>query len=217
MKRKLLVFDLDGTLMDTLDGITHAADKALIDRGLPALGRPFYETAIGGGARPLIEKALKEAGGGKELMEGTLSDFLAGYKESWSVGLRCYPGMEELVLDLKNRGYTILVNTNKPDQIALPVVRSVFPEEVISGVAGSSPNYPKKPDPAGLDLLLAQCGGTRVEAIYIGDSRSDVMTARNAGIPVIAVTWGYADRASIMNADALVESVDDLKKAILEN
>ena len=213
-ERMVLIFDLDGTLMDTMDGITHAADTVLSARGFSVLGRSFYERAIGGGARALIQKAVSDAGGGETNVDKILADFLETYKSDWSIGLRCYPGMEEVVGLFKENGYTIGVNTNKGHELAVLVVRSIFSESLITEVIGSSADYPKKPDPAGLDRLLSSLGRSRDEAIYIGDSKVDIETAKQAGIPVIAVTWGYENNALLEGADQIVETADDLYEKV---
>jgi len=202
--------------MDTMDGITHAADTVLVERGWSALGRGFYESAIGGGARALIEKAVTAAGGEEASVDEVLSAFLKAYKSSWSVGLNCYFEMESIVNRLNEEGFTIVVNTNKGHDLAVSVVRSVFSKSVIKDIEGSSSKRPKKPDPAGIDFLLSALGRTRAEAIYIGDSVVDVKTAKQAGIPVIGVAWGYGDAVLLEDADFIVETDDELYHKLQE-
>lgn len=212
---KAVIFDLDGTLIDTIGGIAFAANKAIAKYGFQPLDRAFYVKAIGNGAKALIERALGGSDKHSELNPVVLADFLDEYTRNWQIDLSIYPGMEELVKRLRQKGISVAINTNKPDEIAQKIVRSFFSEELIFEIVGSQKRFPNKPDPTGVWETLKHIDAQPEDCFYVGDSNVDIQTARNAGIPSIAVTWGYGNPDELTGYDHKVNTAQEIEAIVL--
>ena len=209
-----VIFDLDGTIIDTIDGVGYAADLTLKKFGYLPHDREFYVGAIGGGARTLIAKAIGSDSKDENTVTKVLKDFLEEYERNWSVGLNVYEGIRELIDQLRTQGIKIGVNTNKPDNIAQNVVRNFFHENQISEIVGSQSTFPNKPNPAGTFHLLDHFNVIPENSIYVGDSLSDILTAKNAGMPCIICTWGYGNPKEFTDADYIVDQPSDILKLV---
>ncbi|MGB7594395.1 MAG: HAD family hydrolase [Erysipelotrichaceae bacterium] len=209
-----VIFDLDGTIIDTIDGVKYAADLTLEKFGYPPHDRLFYVGAIGGGARNLIVKALGPDSKDETVVSTILKDFLVEYANNWSVGLSVYKGIYELIDQLLARGMKIGVNTNKPDNIAQNVVRKFFDEKQIVEIVGSQSTFPNKPNPAGTFHILDHFNVLPQNSVYIGDSLSDILTAKNCGMPSIICTWGYGNSDEFKEADFIVNHPEEILKLI---
>ncbi len=212
---KAVILDLDGTLIDTIGGIAYAANKAIAKFGFEPLDRAFYVKAIGNGAKALIERAVGGSDKNPELNPIVLADFLDEYTRNWQIDLSIYPGMEDLVKTLNQKGVKVAINTNKPNDIAQKIVRSFFSEELIFEIVGSQKLFPNKPDPTGVWETLKHIGAKPEDCFYVGDSNVDIQTARNAGIPSIAVTWGYGNPEELTGYDYKVNSAKEIEAIVL--
>jgi phosphoglycolate phosphatase len=206
--QRALIFDLDGTLVESLPGIAASLNRALTLHGLPGHGDAAVRGFIGDGARMLVTRALGP--GALVHIESTLRCFAADYAVSWQLGTRPYEGISDLLADLRQRGVPLAVLSNKPHAFTTEIVAKLFPEHTFAAVLGNREGLPHKPDPSGALELAAILGIAPENCILIGDSTMDLETARRAGMPSIAVTWGYYDRERLLGADRIAEDVKRL-------
>ena len=192
MKYRLVLFDLDGTLLDTLDDLSEAVDHALQVRGLPGHPRQEYMTMVGHGVRNLVKQALPEDKQADEaLIDAALADFKTYYTAHIDVHTHPYPGMEELVTNLHKAGVFLAVTSNKFQEGADYLIHKFFPGIPFTAILGNRPGFPLKPDPQIVGEVLRRTGIKPEDAVLVGDSPTDMKTAANGGIASIAVTWGY--------------------------
>lgn len=192
MKHKLVLFDLDGTLLDTLEDLSEAVNYALQLRGLPLHTQEEYMTMVGHGVRNLVLKALpadKQAD--DAYVDAALADFKAYYTAHIDVYTHPYPGMQEVVNKLNKEGVCLAIASNKFQEGTEYLVNKFFPGVSFVAVLGNRPGYPLKPDPEIVGEVLRKSGVSREDAIMVGDSATDMKTAANGGIDRIAVDWGY--------------------------
>jgi phosphoglycolate phosphatase len=205
-----LIFDLDGTLVDSLDGLTSSLNRALALSGLPTHPRDAIRGFIGNGARILVQRSVP-AGVAETVIGRVEEDFKADYDTAWPAGTKPYDGIVALLETLQARGHPLAVLSNKPHPFTETIIARIFPTVRFSVVLGQRAGIPHKPDPAGaleiagaLDLAPAEC-------TVIGDSTMDIETARNAGMRAIAVTWGFHDRERLTGADVRVDAPGELE------
>ena len=219
---KMILWDLDGTLIDTLDDLGEAVSHTLRLRGLPTHGREDYRRMVGHGVRNLVKRALmasrvqiEDTPDGEALVDEVLADFKAYYSAHIDDYSRPYPGICELLAELDSAGVKMAVVSNKFQEGTDHLIREFFPKIRFAAILGNRPGYPLKPDPAIVEEALARADVPRSEALLIGDSPTDMHTAENGGIDSLAVSWGYRTREDLA-AYRIVESVADLRKIILE-
>lgn len=192
---RLAIFDLDGTLVDSLDDLHASVNHALRSLGLPLRTREEVHGYIGEGARVLLERAIAPHA---HLLEPALAAWRPHYEEHCLDRTRPYPGIPAA---LAGAGRVLAVQTNKPGAMARKILAGLDLLPRFAAVVGGD-EAPRKPDPAGALELMARLGAAPAETLFIGDSRVDVATARAAGVPVIAVTWGLSTRAELATAGA---------------
>lgn len=192
-----LIFDLDGTLVDSLGGIAASLNHALASSGLPGHSLAAVRGFIGNGARVLIQRAAP-ADAGEPLIRDLEQAFKDHYDVNWPAGTQAYDGIPELLETLQNRGYPLAVLSNKPHPFTAAMVSRMFPEIRFTTVLGQRPGIAHKPDPAGALAIAGEFGMSPGDCIIIGDSTMDIETARNAGMRSIAVTWGFHDRDRLL-------------------
>jgi phosphoglycolate phosphatase len=206
-----ILFDLDGTLVDSLADIRASMNDALVRSGFPEVSLETYRALIGDGVRDLAARA---AGTTDEAVIDTLvTDFAAAYALSLCNATAPYEGIPQVLARLAKRRVRLGVLTNKPDAAAQAIVLTLFPG-VFGDVRGHAEGAPKKPDPATLLTQIARLGVTPDKALFIGDSEVDVATARAAQVRCIAVSYGYRDVGWLADADEVVDSVNALDLAI---
>ena len=192
MKYRLVLFDLDGTLLDTLDDLSEAVNDAMARRGLPGHTRQEYMSMVGHGVRNLVKQALPaEMQEDDSLVDAALADFKAYYTAHIDVHTHPYPGMQEVVPKLHEAGVHLAVVSNKFQEGAEYLVGKMFPGIPFAAVLGNRPGHPLKPDPEIVGKVLRRTGVLPEEAVLVGDSPTDMKTAANGGIDAIAVSWGY--------------------------
>lgn len=198
---RLAIFDLDGTLVDSLDDLHASVNHALGVVGLPARSREEVRGYVGEGARLLLARAVSPQ---DHLLEPALAAWRAHYDAHCLDHTRAFPGIEAL---LAGAGRRLAVHTNKPGAMARKILDGLGLLPRFAAVVGGD-EAPRKPDPAGVLEILARVGAAPRDAVFVGDSRVDVETARAAGVPLVGVTWGLASRADLVAAGATV-LVDD--------
>jgi phosphoglycolate phosphatase len=200
----LLIFDLDGTLVHSLPGIAASLNRALAAQDLPTHAEAAVRGFVGDGARMLATRALP-AGADETLIARLERDFKADYAVTWATGSVVFDGIPAMLAELRTLGARLAVLSNKPHPFTVAMVDTMFPEAPFAMVLGQRAEIPHKPDPAGLREIIATLDARLEDAWMIGDSATDLATARNAGIPAVAVSWGYRDR----------EELEALEKAFL--
>ncbi len=218
----MILWDLDGTLIDTLDDLGEAVSHTLRLRGLPTHGREDYRRMVGHGVRNLVKRALEASGvqiedtpDGDAFLDEALADFKAYYSAHIDVYSKPYPGIPELLAELDAAGVKLAVVSNKFQEGTDHLIREFFPKIRFVAILGNRPGYPLKPDPAIVEEAISLADISRPEALLIGDSPTDMHTAENGGIDSLAVSWGYRTREDLA-AYPIVNSVVDLRKTILE-
>ncbi len=198
---RVAILDLDGTLLDTLEDLAASVNAALDAVGVPR--RPIQEirTYVGEGARRLVERAVAPHG---HLVEPALAAWWAHYEAHCLDATRPYPGIPALLGGARR---TLAVHTNKPGALARKILGGLGLLAHFAAVVGGD-EAPRKPDPTGTLEILARLGGSPADAVLVGDSRVDAATARAAGVPFVAVTWGFQTRGDLAAAGA-VTFVDD--------
>ncbi len=208
-----IVFDLDGTLVDSLPGIAAALNLALASMGKPTHTRQAIRSMVGKGARELCRAALntREDEDSDDGIDDLLNGFMAEYPHTWQRGTLPYPGIEDLLDRLQEAGFPLAVLSNKPDVVTRPLVQEIFPRVRFDIVMGFSHQFPRKPDPASL-LHIAACRQSLPENMtMVGDSKHDALAARQAGTRLVLVGWGYADLSDLEIFDApICDTIEQL-------
>lgn len=189
---RALIFDLDGTLLDTLGDIRTALNEALKECGYSyEFSLKDAQSLIGDGADTLIKRALKDQGEDTEAFKKLKAAYLPLYKAYQDLHTKAYNGLPETLKFLSERGLKLFVVTNKPDALAKLIVTSHYGKETFAGIYGHTEGEPVKPDPILVNKILDGFSIKREDCLYVGDSVTDVDTAKNAGIDMALVTWGY--------------------------
>lgn len=195
MKRGALIFDLDGTLLDTLEDLWASLDQALTGQGLPGRSREEVRDFVGDGVSLLVQRALPP-GAAPEIHRTVLDAFIAHYHEHCADRTRPYPGVTAMLRELRRQGYAAAVVSNKPQRETQALCRRFFPG-LLDLAEGHRPELPKKPAPDLPLLVLRRLGFGPEQAVYIGDSQVDIETARAAGLEHLGVSWGYRSRSQL--------------------
>lgn len=209
MRFQAMIFDLDGTLLNTLGDLTSAVNYALSKRDCPARSLEEVRAFVGNGVRKLCERALPAARRGEA--DACLADFRAYYGAHLMDATAPYAGMPEAVAALRAAGVRLAALSNKYDPAAKALVRHFF-GDAFSPVFGERPGIPQKPDPAAAREILRLLDADPARTAYVGDSGVDMQTAKNAGLFAIGVTWGFRARETLLTcgADALADHPEDL-------
>lgn len=204
------IFDLDGTLLDTLNDLATCTNYALYTYGIPQISIEDVRAFVGNGVKKLIERAIPD-GEHNPLFDKVLNTFREYYLEHCHDTTRPYNGVEETLYKLKMKGKNMAIASNKFQTATSALVHHFFPD-TISVAVGEREGIRRKPAPDMITEVLKLLGKDRKEAVYIGDSDTDIITARNSGIPCISVLWGFRDKKFLIehNAETLVFSPKDL-------
>ena len=210
----LVVFDLDGTLADTAPDLAAALNHALAHFGRPAIEAEMVRNMIGHGSRALLRKGLAATGPvSEELVERGYGTFLDYYAAFICEGSRAYEGVEDCIDTLRAQGVRVAVCTNKPEALTHLLLDALGWQDRFDAIVGGDTLPLRKPDPAPLREAIARSGGGN--AVMIGDSITDADTARAAGVPFVAVSFGFSDRpVEALGADAVVDHFDHLIPAL---
>lgn len=189
---RALFFDLDGTLLDTIEGIRLSINEALAKLGYPySFDREGTKALIGNGADALIRRALKEKSGDVDAFSSLKKEYMPLYSSYQEKHCSPFPGLKETLFALKEKGLDLYVVTNKPESIAIRVLNAQFGKGFFKGIYGQKDGVPVKPDPYYVNLVAKQEKYQKEEMLFVGDSLPDVETGRNAGIKTCLCTWGY--------------------------
>ena len=216
MRLRIAIFDLDGTLLDTLADLANAMNRTLARFGFPVHPVDAYRTFVGEGVALLVERALPPGHRDTETREAALRMYREDYGRHWNVATRPYPGIRPMLGELDRRRFRLAVLSNKPDLFTRRCVDAMLPGVPFGCVLGQRGDLPRKPDPAGVKRILEVFGAPATEAVMIGDSGTDMDTARAAGIPGIGVRWGFRseDELRAHGAAALADRPADLPELL---
>ncbi|MGL4738187.1 MAG: HAD family hydrolase [Cellulosilyticaceae bacterium] len=198
---KLILFDLDGTLINSLDDLAIAMNYSLEQLGLPIHPVSAYRYFVGNGVAKLVQRALGEFADSQDATAYARQLFDTYYEAHHSVHTKPYEGIESTLTALKTKGITTAVVTNKPHDYAEALVK-VLLEGYIDLVIGQSEEIPPKPDPKGVLQAIEKLGFSVEECLFVGDSNIDMKTATAAGIKAVGVTWGFRDVEELRSSGA---------------
>ena len=212
MKYNAVLFDLDGTLLDTLGDLHLGVNVALENHGYPRRTLEEIRTFVGNGARELMRLALPE-GVAEEELETILAEYLEWYRVNFCVKAAPYAGVKAVVDALVQKGVKVAIVSNKPDATTKKLGEMFF---LGLPAFGQRDDVPKKPAPEMVWKALETLGADAESAVYVGDSEVDVQTARNAGLPLVAVSWGFRTVAQLQDAGAaeIVHTAQELLAAL---
>ncbi len=217
MNKQLVIFDLDGTLLDTVADLANATNQALVRCGYPPHPTEAYYRFVGNGINKLFARALPEEARTEENVQHIRALFIPYYNEHNADDSRPYPGIVELLTHLQNQGIQLAVASNKYQQATAKLVGHFFPDIRFAAVYGQREGIPIKPDPTIVNDILSVTGISRARALYVGDSGVDMQTARNASVESAGVIWGFRDEEELRvnGADHIIHSAKDILKLTL--
>lgn len=199
---RIVVFDLDGTLVNSLYDLGNSVNKGLEKAGLSTHSIEAYKHFVGNGREKLIERAMGESYNDLTKRELVRNTFDSEYAAHSNDNTESYEGCAELLEKLKNAGILTAVLSNKPDEFVPKILKKLYPNHSFTEAWGQKPQYKCKPDGEALNAILSKHGLSKKDCLYIGDSDVDVFTAQNAGVDMIGVEWGFRGRQELLNAGA---------------
>lgn len=215
--KKLVIFDLDGTLLNTIADLAHSTNYALNKLGYPTHEIEKYNFMVGNGIDKLFERALPEEEKSKENVLRVRKEFVPYYDIHNADDSRPYPGIPELLSYLQDAGVQIAVASNKYQAATQKLVDHYFPEIHFTAVLGQREGVKVKPDPIIVSDILEIAKVAKEEALYVGDSDVDMQTAANAGVTACGVTWGFRPRTELeeFNPSYIADTAGEIKNLIL--
>jgi len=216
MTFKAVIFDLDGTLLDTIEDLADSMNSVLAKNGYPVHDIEAYKYFVGDGVRNLVQRALPEDKRSPEEIDRSLAAMQAEYAERWANKTVPYPGITGLLDGLAEKGLRCAVLSNKPDASTKQIIDKLLSDWTFYPVFGERQGVPKKPDPAGA-LEIAHILGVRPEeCLYIGDTGVDMKTANDAGMYAVGVLWGFRKKDELLEngAKVLVKEPSEILKLL---
>ncbi|MEG2149593.1 MAG: HAD family hydrolase [Bacteroidaceae bacterium] len=215
--KRLIIFDLDGTLLNTIADLAHSTNYALKQCGFPQHEVDSYKLFVGNGINKLFERALPEDARTEANILNVRKHFLPYYDEHNTDCSAPYPGIVELLTKLRTEGLMIAVASNKYQRATLKLIAHYFPDICFAAVLGQRDGVPVKPEPSIINDIISLADVKLEEVLYVGDSGVDMQTAKNAGVTSIGVTWGFRPRTELLafHPDYIVdttEEIDDIRR-----
>ena len=214
---KACIFDLDGTLTNTLESMTYSVNLTLKEMGLSQITKDQCRMFVGNGARVLIEESLKVSGDPKaSRIEEGMKIYGRIFDQNCTYHVTPYEGIPEMLKALKDRGIHLAVLSNKPDRQTVKVVKEIFGDNIFDYAQGQKDGIRRKPAPDGVWYLMEQMQVSKEECLYIGDSEVDLATGKAAGMKTILVSWGFRGRKALLEdgAECVVDSADEIRKIV---
>lgn len=214
---KAVLFDLDGTLLDTLQDLANAMNRTLAAHDLPSHELAAYRRKVGNGMRKLTERSVPDAAD-TVMVDRILDAFMADYRQHSTDNTAPYPGIQEMLQAVKRTGVKMYVISNKSEPEAIEIVGSIFGKNMFDAVYGTVEGRPTKPAPDTCFLALAEAGCDKNQAVFVGDSEVDVQTAIAAGLYGIGVTWGFREEEDLVTAgaDIILHTAADLTHELID-
>lgn len=188
--KKLVILDFDGTVIDTITDVALCFNESLRCNGFPDHPIAAFDRFVGGNLETVISRMLPQDQVTEENISKVKTLYRQLYLQSDKPNTKPYPGMMEMLQELKARRFFLAVNSNKGQALLDDMVAKIFPDNFFDAVVGYDESRPSKPNPLGVQMILQSCGLEPEQAVYVGDGKSDIDTAANAGIPCVFVTWG---------------------------
>lgn len=209
---KAFIFDLDGTLIDSLADIAESINRMLDARGYPRCEQEVFKQMVGDGMEKLVERALPEGVRSEELIKVCVEEYRAHYDTLWNAQTRPYPGIVAMLAELKTRGLKLGVISNKAHRFTVPMTEHFFGSDVFDHILGQRAEVPRKPAPDGAHEMATFLGLKTDEMAYVGDSGIDMQFAKSSGMRAVGVRWGFRGEAELIEcgADVLISSPADL-------
>ncbi len=209
---KVFIFDLDGTLIDSLADIAESINRMLDARGYPRCEQEVFKQMVGDGMEKLVERALPVAVRSEELIKVCVEEYRAHYDVLWHAQTRPYPGIVEMLAELKTRGLKLGVISNKAHRFTVPMTEHFFGPDTFDHILGQRAEVPRKPAPDGAHEMADLLGLKTDEMAYVGDSGIDMEFAKNSGMRAVGVRWGFRSEEELRTcgADLLISSAEDL-------
>ena len=215
---RLVIFDLDGTLADTLKDLGTAMNAALASENLPGYDMEAYRHFVGNGIDNLVKVTMADdwSPDGAERVKAAFYTYYADHCIDYTIA---YDGVGELLCRLERDGIMTAVLSNKPDRFVPRILKTLYPDHHFTYAWGQREQFPRKPSPESLIHMIALCGCEKSEVLYVGDSDVDVIFAHNAGVKVCGVSWGFRGAEELKNAgaDCLINSAEELYNRITDN
>jgi phosphoglycolate phosphatase len=209
---KALIFDLDGTLLDTIDDISESMNEALISLGLTGYSTDDYKRFVGMGVDRLVDEVLSNQSADPSFFDSIKTRYLANYTQKRDEITKPYSGILPLLDEMIQKQIKVAVLSNKPDVDTQAVIAHYFPTYPFAVVMGKKPDYPIKPNPKSVHEIMATLGVANDEILYIGDTGTDMMTAKNANLPAVGVLWGFRQKDELLRngADYIINHPSEL-------
>ncbi len=204
MSGKAILFDLDGTLLNTLEDLADAMNRVLSERGFPTHGVDAYRYFVGNGSLMLVKRALPESGREEEQVRSCLEAFLRDYGKNWMVKTKAYAGVPAMLDGIVERGLKMAILSNKRDEITKKSVRQLLSGWTFAAVRGQCDEVPVKPNPTAALSIAEDLGIVPEEFVYLGDSAVDMMTAVAAGMFPVGALWGFRTGEELLSGGARV-------------
>jgi len=216
--KKLVIFDLDGTLLNTIEDLGQAANYALHKNGYSTHSMASYPYFVGNGVRRLMTRVLPEDARDDETIDRVLGDFIEYYDEHCIDFTKPYDGMPDLLQDLKEKKVTMAVASNKYQKAVSKIIPHFFPDIPFIAIEGHREGVNVKPDPSVVFSILATARMPKADCLYVGDSGVDMETARRACIDSVGVTWGFRSKKELVeyHADVIVNNPADILTVVDE-
>ena len=216
--KKLVIFDLDGTLINTIADLAQATNYALAKLGYPTHEIESYKFKVGNGINNLFKRALPEGEKTDENVLRVRREFIPYYNEHNTDLSRPFPGMEELLNYIENQNIKISVASNKYQEATSKIISEIYPTIRFSAVLGQRENVPIKPNPQIVYDILSITGIDKQDVLYVGDSGVDMQTGLNAGVETCGVTWGFRPRTELepFHPQHIVDTAEELQQIIVK-
>jgi phosphoglycolate phosphatase len=216
MKYKGIIFDLDGTLADTLDDIAGSMNQVLVRHNYPIHPVNDYKLLVGRGLENLVKQALPVNARGDGNIAACLAEMVDDYSTNCIVKTQLYHGISDMFNELIRLNMKVSVFSNKDEALTIKIVRHLLPAVPFIIVAGARSDVPKKPDPSGALYVCREMNLVPQEIVYVGDSDVDMITACRAGMYAVGVTWGFRDREELQKngAHMIIDHPDELIKLL---
>ncbi len=213
---KACIFDMDGTVVDTLSSIAYFANNALNEAGLPSIDTEDYRYLVGNGAKNLIKSMLVKIDADEKLFDKVFSRYSTTYNDNFLYLAEPYDGIPDLLKALKDKGITIAILSNKPHATTIKISDALFGKDLIDVCYGARDGVALKPDPAGVFEILAELNLKKEDCLYIGDTSTDMKTGKGAGLYTVGVLWGFRERDELEDngADAIISHPSELLNII---
>lgn len=209
---KCAVFDLDGTLVNSLNTISYYANLVLKENGIEEISTERYKHIVGLGAKRLIRDSLEERGVTDEnVFQKSYKRYMEAYISDAVYLTEVYGGIRELLSEMKKNNMKLAILSNKPEEQVKKIVSSLFEEESFDIVMGAVDEFPQKPDPTRALMLAEMLDVKPCECLYFGDTSTDMKTGKNAGFYTVGVTWGFRSREELEEngADKIIDTPDE--------